>query len=196
MKKDSDQPLIELALKGDTSAYEKLVDKYKHMVFTLALKLMGNREDAEEVTQDTFFKVYQSLSTFKGDSKFSTWLYKIAYRKGLDYLKKRKSYSKTDSLDLENAAIISLKTEVWNGLEIEERKRNIKMAIGQMDGEDGILITLFYFEDLSLQEISDILDLEANTVKVRLYRARKKLGAILRDVLEPEIIQGYERTRK
>lgn len=88
MNKPSDQLLIERAQKRDISAYEKLVDRYKHMVFTLALRLVGNREDAEEVAQDTFIKVYSALTTFKGESKFSTWLYKIAYRKGLDCLKK------------------------------------------------------------------------------------------------------------
>ncbi|UWX54037.1 sigma-70 family RNA polymerase sigma factor [Maribacter litopenaei] len=196
MNKQSDQPLIALAQKGDMSAYEKLVDNYKHMVFTLTFRLVGNREDAEEVAQDTFLKVYSALASFKGDSKFSTWLYKIAYRKGLDCLKKRRSLPKTKEFDKDIRSIIPLTTEIWNDLEIRERRNTIKSAIEKLANEDSVLITLFYYEELSLVEISDIMDIETNTVKVKLHRARKKLASILRNSLEPETIHNYEGTRR
>ena len=196
MSKDKDQPIIVLAQNGNMSAYEKLVDRYKHMVFTLALRIVGNREDAEEVAQDTFLKVYSALPTFKGDSKFSTWLYKITYRKGLDFLKKQNKHPATSSLDLHFKPVSLLVTEAWNTLETKERRRTVKRGIEKLEGDDGILITLFYFEELSLMEISEITDMESNTVKVKLFRARKKLADILRNSLEPETIQGYERARK
>ncbi|MDC6406674.1 MULTISPECIES: RNA polymerase sigma factor [Maribacter] len=196
MNKPSDQLLIERAQKRDISAYEKLVDRYKHMVFTLALRLVGNREDAEEVAQDTFIKVYSALTTFKGESKFSTWLYKIAYRKGLDCLKKHKSQPQTKGFDMQDTSALYLSPEIWNKIEIKERRKTIKRAIEELDNEDSVLITLFYYQELSLVEISEIIGIEANTVKVKIHRARKKLALILRNSLEPETIHSYERTRR
>ena len=75
----NDEYYIDLIINGDTNAFEVLVDRYKDMVFTLTLRILKNREEAEEAAQDTFMKTYKSLSRFKGDSKFSTWIYKIAY---------------------------------------------------------------------------------------------------------------------
>ena len=86
----SDQHYIDKILQGETNSFAVLVDRYKDMIFTLALKMVKNREEAEEVAQDTFIKIYNSLNKFKGDSKFSTWIYKIAYNTCLDRLKKNK----------------------------------------------------------------------------------------------------------
>ena len=86
----SDQHYIDKVLQGETNCFAVLVDRYKDMIFTLALKMIKNREEAEEVAQDTFIKAYNSLSKFKGDSKFSTWIYKVAYNTCLDRLKKNK----------------------------------------------------------------------------------------------------------
>lgn len=196
MNKQSDQPLIALAQKGDIRAYESLVDNYKHMVFTLALRLVGNREDAEEVAQDTFLKVYSALASFKGESKFSTWLYRIAYRTGLDFLKKQRSQPQTKSFEKDIKTAIPLTTEVWNELELKERRKTIKGAIEKLAKEDSCIIILFYYEELSLIEISEIMNIEANTIKVKLFRARKKLALILRDLLEPETLYNYEGARK
>ncbi|MEX0290363.1 MAG: RNA polymerase sigma factor, partial [Flavobacteriaceae bacterium] len=100
MSHNQDQHYIDRALSGDTRAFEVLIENYKHMVFTLALKMVKNREDAEEVAQDAFIKAYSALSTFKGDSKFSTWLYKIVYYRSLDYLKKNKRQLQTTAIDV------------------------------------------------------------------------------------------------
>lgn len=196
MDMDRDQPLIDLTKQGNISAYEQLVDRYKNMVFTLAMRLVGNREDAEEVAQDTFLKVYDAISNFKGDSKFSTWLYKITYHKGLDYIKKIKAQPRTNSLDGSYELDFQLMNETWDSLESKEKRRNVNKAIEKLEGEDALLITLFYFEELTLKEIANITDLAANTLKVRLHRARKKLALILRNTLEPETIKCYERARK
>jgi len=87
-----DQHYINLVLQGDANAFSILVDRYKDLVFTLTLRLLKNREEAEEVPQDTFVKVYKSLAKFKGNSKFSTWIYKIIYNTSLDRIKKNKKY--------------------------------------------------------------------------------------------------------
>ena len=86
----NDEKIINQIIAGDSNAFSVLVDRYKDLVFTLSLKMLKNREEAEEVAQDTFIKVFKSLSKFKGDSKFSTWIYKVTYNSCLDRLKKNK----------------------------------------------------------------------------------------------------------
>ena len=92
MTTNNDQILINQIIEGDTNAFSILVDQYKDLVFTLALRMLKNREEAEEVAQDTFIKTYKSLHKFKGDSKFSTWIYRVAYNSCLDRIKKNKKH--------------------------------------------------------------------------------------------------------
>ena len=192
MSKDKDQPLITLARTGDAVAYAQLVEKYQHMVYTLALKLVGRSEDAQEVAQDVFLQAYQALNSFKGESKFSTWLYKITYHKGLDLLKKRKRTIAVNSYDGDFSINIPALENNWDTLEKKEQRETIKEAVDELHAADSIVITLFYFEELSLNEISEVLSLKSNAVKVKLFRARKRLAHILRRKLEPEIIEGYK----
>ena len=95
MKLTNDQYYIQKVLQGDANAFAYLVDTYKDMIFTLAFKMTKNREEAEEISQDTFIKAYQNLNKFQGDSKFSTWLYSIAYNASLDAIKKNKKHNNT-----------------------------------------------------------------------------------------------------
>ena len=191
MSQDQDQHYIDKVIDGDTNAFVVLVDRYKHMVFTLALRILKNKEEAEEVTQDTFLKAYGSLSKFKGDSKFSTWLYKVAYHSSLDYLRKRKRSIRTEAIDDYTVNKLVSHENILDAMEVAEDRMRIKKGIQELSGDDGILITLHYFEELSLSEISKIMDSNANTVKVRLFRARKRLAKILKYSLEPEITQNY-----
>lgn len=193
MSQPEDQHYIDATINGDAKAFAVLVDRYKHMVFTLAMKIVKNTEEAEEVSQDVFIKVYQVLQTFKGDSKFSTWLYKIAYYRSLDYLKKQKRNLRTSSIDADTEYHLPSVENALNGLELDERKLAIKSAIDKLPEDDAVVITLHYFEELSLKEIGEIMNIEANTVKVRLFRSRKRLAGILRNKLEPEILENYGR---
>lgn len=193
MSQDEDQPLINLTLEGDTSAFAKIVKKYEHMVFALAMKLMQNKEEAQEVAQDAFLKAYSALGSFKGDSRFSTWLYKITYNKGLDELKKRKRTLEVIKIDNYLELNVPDLNNSWESLEVKERKITITKAIHTLRPEDKVLITLFYFDELSLNEIAVVLGLEISNVKVRLHRVRHKLAKVLRKIMEPETIQGYEK---
>ena len=193
MNLEQDQPYIKRTLKGDMKAFTVLVDRYKYMVYTLAMRMVKNREEAEEIAQDTFLKVYNALGSFKGGSKFSTWVYKIAYYRSLDYIKK---IGRTPILSpIEGSVENSIVEEegIMNQLEQIEKKATIKEALQLLPGDDGILITLHYYEELSLNEISEIMEISANNVKVKLFRARKRLYDILMNKLEPEIISGYAR---
>ena len=191
MTTNEDIYYINLTIEGNSNAFGILVDRYKDLVFSLALKMVKNREEAEEVAQDTFIKVFKSLSKFKGDSKFSTWIYKVAYNTCLDRLKKNKREQHVVSIDEFNSNQIKSLDDALDVMEEEQRNQTIQDCINLLPSDDAFLLTLFYFEEQSLEEIAKVIGLTANNVKVKLFRSRKKLTAILKEKLEPEIIEQY-----
>lgn len=191
----SDQHFIDKIIQGETNSFAVLVDRYKDMIFTLALKMVKNREEAEEVSQDTFIKIFNSLNKFKGDSKFSTWIYKIAYNTCLDRLKKNKKEENNISIDEFSAHLIKTMDTALSALEEKERKQTIQNCLNLLPSEENFLLTLYYFDDQSLEEIGKIMDITANNAKVKLFRSRQKLAVILKKQLEPEMIDYYERER-
>ncbi len=193
MSLEQDQPYINSILKGDMGAFGVLVERYEHMVFTLAMRMVKNREEAEEIAQDTFLKVYKGLEGFKGGSKFSTWVYKIAYYRSLDYIKKLRKHPETSLIEGYLEHDMEVDDHFVDRLEKNEKKIVIKDALKKLSGDDGIVLTLHYFEELSLNEIAVIMNISVNNVKVKLFRARKRLKQVLLNVLEPEIIQSYAR---
>lgn len=193
MSATNDRQNITKVLNGDTSAYAVLVDRYKDLVFTLAMRMMKSREEAEEVSQDTFLKVYRNLSSFKGGSKFSTWVYRIAYNTCLDRLKSQKRQQKTVVIDEFTEHEVKTLDTALDVMERKERKQIIQDCLQLLPSEDSMILTLFYFEELSLKEISKIMGVSSNTLKVKLFRSRKHLATILRKQLEPEEIERYER---
>jgi RNA polymerase sigma factor (sigma-70 family) len=196
MAKIDDQDYINLVLKGDTNAFAVLVDRYKDLVYTLSLRMIKNREEAEESSQDTFIKVYRSLGKFKGESKFSTWLYKVAYNTCLDHLKKNKRKQNVIAIDGYTGQQVADLNNVFDAIEDRERKQMLQDCLHLLPGEDSFLLTLYYFEEQSAKEISKIIGVTANHVKIKLFRSRKKLAAILIEQLEPEIITDYESERR
>lgn len=193
MTTNQDQIIIDKILKGDTNAFAVLVDSYKDLVFTLALRMVKNREEAEEVSQDTFIKAFKSLDKFKGKSKFSTWIYRVAYNTCLDRLKKIKREYHVVAIDEFTEHQVKTLDNALDQMEQDEHKQKIQECLQLLPGDDSFLLTLYYFEELSLGEISKVVNLTANNVKVKLFRSRKKLTAILKEQLEPEIIESYER---
>lgn len=191
----NDQHYIDRILQGETNLFAVLVDRYKDMIFTLSLKMIKNREEAEEAAQDTFIKVYHSLSKFKGDSKFSTWIYKISYNNCLDRLKKNKKEDLNISIDEFSSHLVKTMDNALSALVDTERKQAIQKCLNLLPSDDNFLLTLFYFEDQSLEEIGKIMNINANNVKVKLFRSRQKLATILKTKLEPEIVEYYERER-
>ena len=191
MQHTNDQHYIEKILAGDTQTYSVLVDRYKDMVFSLALKMLRNREEAEEVAQDAFIKAYKKLNKFKGDSKFSTWLYKVVYNTCLDRIKKLKR--EISVVPMEEITERQLKT-VDNALDLmekQERTEMIQKCLNLLSADESALLNLFYFDELSLQEISKITGTGSNNLKVKLFRSRKKLASILKERLTPQTIESY-----
>jgi RNA polymerase sigma-70 factor (ECF subfamily) len=172
----SDIDLIEQTLAGNQAAYTDLVKRHQRFVFTLAMRFAKGREDAEEIAQDTFVKAYRSLASFQGTSKFSTWLYSIVYTTSMTFLRKKRVA--TDSIDDENT-YIQIESQQFgydvNNAENKSRSFYLTQAIEQLLPDDAAIITLFYKGEQSLEEIAQTLGMEANTVKVKLFRARQRL---------------------
>lgn len=196
MNSFNEQYYITKILEGDSNAFAVLVDQYKDLVFSLSLKMLKNREEAEEAAQDTFVKVFKSLKNFKGDSKFSTWIYKVAYNTCLDQLKKNKRVQNTIPIDDFSENQIQNLENVLDAIDERDRNKMIQDCIHLLPSEEAFLLILFYFEEQSLEEISKIIDCTANNAKVKLYRSRKKIASILKMRLEPEIIECYGSKRK
>lgn len=190
MLTNKEKELIKEISNGNTVAFSGLVDNYKDLVYTLSIRMLGNREDAEEVSQDVFIKVFTSLRNFKGDSKLSTWIYRIAYNACLDRLKKNKKERVRVEVDHLKSVAFSVMDNALDTMVLEERTVLINSCLAKLPMEDATILTLFYFEEKNLLEMEKILDLSANTIKVRLFRARKKLAAIMEKNLDKEIVQS------
>lgn len=172
----NDNELISKVLSGDQQAYAALVNRYQNYVFTLALRFTKNREDAEEVSQDIFIKAYRALADFRGASKFSTWLYTIVNTTCITFLRKKKL--EVHSLDNEKVFEVADNQDSGmraNLVEQKSRQAMVNHAIKMLSTDDAEVITLFYKSEQTLEEIAQILGIEANTVKVRLHRARTRL---------------------
>ena len=185
MKQDKDY--IEHVLRGEINAFSYLVDKYKGMVYTIALRMLKNSEDAEELAQDTFIKAFNSLKDFKFESKFSTWLYRITYNGSISKLRKKKiEVYDAEDLELVNSTVIS-SYNVIHELTRFEQKKYINEAIEKLREDDACIISLYYLQENSVEEICEITGLTLSNVKVRLYRARKRFYDELKVILKDEV---------
>jgi len=192
MHQNTDQYYIDKILEGDTQSFSTLVTRYKDFVFTIAYRMVKSKEEAEEVAQDSFIKAYQSLSSFRGESKFSSWLYKIVYRKALDRIR---TINKKRTVELVEEITMYGNDETWgipdenalHYLEEKEKKKIIQDSILQLKEQDAAIITFYYFEELSVKEIADITKLSADNIKIRLHRSRKRLYSLLKYHMLPEI---------
>ncbi len=172
----NDSEIIGRVLRGESQLYAELVNRYQSFVFTITLRYAKQREDAEEIAQDVFVKAYRSLADFRGDSKFSTWLYTIVNTTSITFLRKKK----LEVHSLDNEKVFEVADRVDSGLRANqvEKKSKIQMvnkAIQLLSTDDAKVITLFYKGEQSLDEIGKILGIDPNTVKVKLHRARTRL---------------------
>jgi RNA polymerase sigma-70 factor (ECF subfamily) len=185
----TDTEVIKKVLQGEQSLFALLVQRYQQYVFTLTLRFVDNREDAEEISQDIFVKAYRSLADFRGDSKFSTWLFTIVRTSCITFLRKKKL--DTTSIDNERTMIqLENKESGFNANAVEQKSRHavVNSAIRLLSPDDAQLITLFYKGEQSLEEIGRIMGYDPNTVKVKLHRARHRL----KDKLEKHFSYEHE----
>lgn len=188
MNTKPDEHYITQTLQGKVNAFGFLVEKYQHMVYTLVIRIVKNREEAEEVSQDVFVKAFEKLDKFKGDAKFSTWLYKIAYYASLDVIKRNKKIVHTENIEVFTENAIDNVGDGLNFLHEKERQQVLKDALSKLSPIEQTILNLYYFEEMPLNEVIQIVDLSLDNVKVKLYRSRKKLFSILEGVIEPRTI--------
>jgi len=182
-----DSVYIENVMNGDTASFAGLVDKHRDMVYTIALRIVRNHHDAEEIAQDAFLKVYRSLDSFKQQSKFTTWLYRIVYNTAISKVRKKK-YETTaiDEAMIENYSVDEVHSQV-QGLDEEEQKMLIDATLDKLPEEESTLISLYYLSECSVDEISQITGLTLSNVKVKLHRTRKKMYTLMQQMLKFEI---------
>ena len=193
MTTNNDQLYINKVINGNTNAFAYLVDDYKNMVFSLAFKMTKNREEAEEISQDTFIKAFKNLKKFKGDSKFSTWLYRIAYHTSLDNIKKNKNNNSTFEINEITFNQIQAVETILQGIARKERAEIMNYCLQKLPNEERSVIWMFYYDELSLKEIIEVTGMSEANLKVKLHRARKKLLTIVKENVEPDMIENYGR---
>ena len=182
-----DKYYIERVLRGDVNAFSYLVDAHKGMIYTIALRMLKNVEDAEELAQDTFVKAFSSLKDFKFESKFSTWLYRITYNGAISKLRKKQvEILDVDEVYLPESEVMSSYNAI-NELNKVEQKKYINEAIGNLKEDDAFIITMYYLRENSIEEISEIAGLTLSNVKVKLHRARKRFYDELKVILKDEV---------
>lgn len=175
MKYLDDSYYIEQVLNGDKAAFTNLVNKHKDMVFTICNRICNRYEEAEEIAQDAFVKAFQALPTFKQKSKFSTWLYRIAYNTAISHTRKKKiETAAIDEQFIENYTLDTIYSNL-EGMDEEEQVMIVEKALKELPSEENLMITMFYRKEMTIEEICNITGLTASNVKVKLHRIRKKL---------------------
>ena len=189
-----DSTLVRRCQRGDSDAMSCLIVKYQDRVYNIILKICQNHDDAAELTQDTFVKVLENISSFRGKSSFYTWLFRVAVNHTLNYCKRRFKLSPV-SLDAENDQIEEGKGKLAavranpNGVDPavvaqqKELSQIVVNLIGQLQQEHRVVLVLRDIEQMSYAEIAEVLQIETGTVKSRLSRARAKLRQLLETVL-------------
>lgn len=185
MQHDKDIFWIDKWLAGDQQAFRQLIVNHKDMIYTIALKILKNPEEAEDVAQMVFIKAFQKIETFKRTALFSTWLYRIAYNLSISALRKQKQRNfEVNGLNVEQFSNSLADSDDFDTLKKEEETMLLLKAIDSLEHEERGLISLYYIQDQSVEQISEITGLGQSNVKTKMFRIRKKLHTLL---LAPQI---------
>jgi RNA polymerase sigma-70 factor (ECF subfamily) len=178
-----DHRAIRECLKGRTAAFGELVRRYEHRLYHTVYRILGNSEDAQDVMQEAFINAFENLGSFKGDSQFSTWLFRITVNAALSHRRTRKVVLSLESLRASNAGVEPLDESVNNqpsdGLEQQDEEIKLQAALNRLSSEHRVILILKELEGRKYDEIAAILDVPVGTVRSRLHRARFELRAIL-----------------
>ena len=185
MTREQEAQIVRRVLEGDVNAFEDLVTEHEKGVYAIAQRMTGNAEDAADMTQETFIKAYNSLASFRGDSKFSVWLYRIATNVCLDFLRSR-SRKPTVSLSVEDDDGEETQMDIADDSQSPElllerglTRDAVRRGLKSLSPEYRQILLLREIQGLSYEEIAEALALEVGTVKSRIFRARKRLCAFL-----------------
>lgn len=169
--------IIARARRGDADAFEQLVVAYRDQVFRLALRMCGNETDADEVAQEAFLSAWKGLPNFRGESRFSTWLYQLTTHAAIDLLRREKRQAAAE--DIDGIPIVDDGPSPQQQAERAETRREIQSALMQLPEEYRQVLVLRFMQELSYEEIGQALKLPAGTVKSRLNRAKAQLKGVL-----------------
>ena len=186
MTREEESRLVELLRQGDRGAFSELMEAYQKQVYLLALRTVGDPEDAADMTQEAFLRAWRSVGSFRGDSKFSVWLYRLTTNVCIDFLRSR-GRKPTVSLTVENEDEETQELDVADErfdpetlFERAELRRSVQRGLDSLPEDYRVILILRELNGLSYAEIGETLQLEEGTVKSRLFRARKKLCDFLR----------------
>lgn len=185
-RRDDDRELVRLAKADDREAFEMLVKRHQSRVFAVASGILRSKEDVEDVSQQVFVKAYFSLKKFDQRAAFSTWLYKITVNECWDVLRKKKSrplYFETE-LSEEQARQYKASEDMESpGVDVSDRmasRQRVEQLLGFLDERDRTMLVLKEVQGFSVEEIAEMLEINGNTVKVRLFRARRRITEMLK----------------
>jgi len=188
MRNLSDQEIIDSVKRGNDSDYSIIVDKYKNKAFSMLKRMLKNEFDAEEVLQDCFLKAYKSLNAFKGEAKFSTWFYRIVYNTALTRLSSQKRKTESEMTSVEDH--FNLESQyVADEIEKKDLSKFVQETITKLPERYSAVITMFYLNEMTIEEISGVMGITVSNVKVMLHRSRNALrDLILKNRLAEELI--------
>jgi RNA polymerase sigma-70 factor (ECF subfamily) len=179
---------IEQILAGNSNAFSHIVERHKTRAYNLAFRICGNHEEAEELAQDSFLKAYRSLTGFKKKSSFATWLYRIVYNTTISHVRiKKKGVLSLEDFPADATDFIGNNTSEEEA-EKEYRSSIVNFALQKINEDERGLISLFYYEELSTDEISEITGISKSNIKVKLFRARQKMLEIIEKVEKKKLI--------
>jgi RNA polymerase sigma factor (sigma-70 family) len=188
MENKTDEYYIREILKGDSGSFSQLVEKYQHLAYTLSLKILNQREDAEDAAQEAFIKAYNSLKFFNGKSTFRTWFFRIVYNTAIIKLRSvKKAESKIEDIRLTEGEISDTESAM-NHFNTEDRLKYLKIGLEKLEPEEQALLTMYYYDDFPMDEVAKITGLTVSNVKVKIHRSRKRLLKELTLILKDEVI--------
>lgn len=178
----TDHELIESIISGSEEATSLLICRYQDFAFNLSLKILGNRQNAEEAVQDSFVKAIKALKAFKGTSTFKTWFYRIVYNTAINRGRKGLFHKNIPIETIEESQLADDENEETNLYDQRFQRLQINAAFDKLKPENRIIVTLYYLENFSLEEIAEVMLLSTNVVKIRLHRSRELLKVHLKKV--------------
>ncbi|MFR9165507.1 MAG: RNA polymerase sigma factor [Dysgonomonas sp.] len=178
---------IKCILQGDTSAFSYFVETYQDMAVTIAYRMCNNRQDAEDIAQDAFVKAFHNLHTFRLDSKFSTWLFRIVYNTTITHI--HSSFYTSSFSDYSEINAIDEEADIIEKISEREKQEIVNRVLEQLPKDSSLILTLFYLNENSIKEIVQITGLSDANVKVKLHRARKQFASALSNIYKNEAVK-------